>query len=85
MQIETLPPGAAVIETVAIGSQSDLAGLNPGDVIVAVNNRPITTAGDIAKAIQGIPPGDQVPLQISHGSALEQLYLTLGAPPTMHP
>src|SRR5690349_6176075 len=37
MEIETLPPGAAVIETVALGSAGDKAGLNPGDVIIAIN------------------------------------------------
>src|SRR5581483_2295350 len=39
MEIETLPPGAAVIETVALGSAGDKADLNPGDVIIAINGR----------------------------------------------
>jgi S1-C subfamily serine protease len=85
MQIETLPPGAAVIETVRLGSQGDLAGLAPGDVIVEVNHRPINGTRDIAPAIQGLHPGDQVELQISHGSNLEQTVATLAAPPSTHP
>jgi S1-C subfamily serine protease len=85
MEIETLPPGAAVIETVALGSAGDKAGLNPGDVIIAINGRAIQGAGDIATAIKGLPAGDQVPIQISHGSTLEQTEITLAAPPSVHP
>jgi S1-C subfamily serine protease len=85
MEIETLPPGAAVIETVALGSAGDKAGLNPGDVIIAINGRAIQGAGDIATAIKGLPAGDQVPIQISHGSTLEQTEIRLAAPPSVHP
>jgi membrane-associated protease RseP (regulator of RpoE activity) len=85
MEIETLPPGAAVIETVALGSAGDKAGLNPGDVIIAINGRAISGAGAIASAIRGLPAGDQVPIQISHGSTLEQTEITLAAPPSVHP
>jgi S1-C subfamily serine protease len=84
MQIETVPPGAAVIDTVAPGSPADVAGLNPGAVILAVNNRPIHGAGDIGAAIRGLPAGYRVPIQISYGSALYQIDATLAAPPT-HP
>jgi membrane-associated protease RseP (regulator of RpoE activity) len=85
MEIETLPPGAAVIETVALGSGGDKAGLNPGDVIIAINGRAINGASGIATAIRGLPAGDQVPIQISHGSTLEQTEITLAAPPSVHP
>lgn len=85
MEIETLPPGAAVIETVALGSAGDKAGLNPGDVIIAINGRAIQGAEGIASAIRGLPAGDQVPIQISHGSTLEQTEITLAAPPSVHP
>ncbi|HEY3726281.1 MAG TPA: PDZ domain-containing protein [Solirubrobacteraceae bacterium] len=85
MQIETLPPGAAVIETVKLGGQGDLAGLNPGDVIVAVNNRAINGAGSIVEAVRGLHSGNQVPVEVSHGSALEQVNVTLAAPPSVHP
>jgi S1-C subfamily serine protease len=85
MQIETLPPGAAVIETVRLGSRGDLAGLDPGDVIVAVNNRAINGAGSIVRAVEGLHSGDQVPVEVSHGSALEQVNITLATPPFVHP
>jgi S1-C subfamily serine protease len=85
MQIETVPPGAAVIETVRLGSPGELAGLSPGDVIVEVNHRSINGTGDIGAAISGLHAGDQVELQISHGSALYRTVATLAAPPSSHP
>jgi membrane-associated protease RseP (regulator of RpoE activity) len=85
MQIETVAPGAAVVETVTQGSPGELAGLSPGDLILAVNGRSIHGAGDIAGAIQGLKSGDQVPIQISHGSALFTAQATLAAPPADHP
>jgi S1-C subfamily serine protease len=84
MQIETVPPGAAVVDSVKLGSAGDQAGINPGDIILAINGRSISGADDIGHAIQGMPAGQQVPVQISHGSTLVQTELILGAPPT-HP
>jgi membrane-associated protease RseP (regulator of RpoE activity) len=82
MQIETVPPGAAVVDSVKLGSAADRAGVNPGDIIVAINGRSITSADGIATAIAGLPAGQHVPIQISHGSTLVQTGLTLGAPPS---
>jgi hypothetical protein len=85
MEIQTVPPGVAVIETVKLGSQGDRAGLEPGDVILQVNNRPIDGTGDIAGAIRGLHSGDRVALQVSQGSALSETEATLTAPPSAYP
>jgi hypothetical protein len=85
MQIETVAPGAAVVDTVRQGSPGELAGLSPGDLILAVNGRSIHGAGDIVAAIQGLKSGDQVLIQVSHGSALFTAQATLAAPPSDHP
>jgi S1-C subfamily serine protease len=85
MQVETVPPGAAVIETVRPGSSGERARLSPGDVIVAVNGRTIHGTGDIAAAIQGLPAGGPVTLQISHGSTLYGTEATLTGPPSVYP
>jgi len=85
MEIQTLPPGVAVIETVQLGSQGDRAGLESGEVILRIDNRPINGAGDIAAAIHGLQSGDRVVLQISQGSALYETEATLAAPPSAYP
>jgi hypothetical protein len=85
MEIETVPPGSAVIDTVQLGSPGDRAGLEPGDVILQINHRPVSGAGDIAAAIRGLHSGDLVQIQVSHGSALFQTQATLAAPPSAYP
>jgi S1-C subfamily serine protease len=85
MEIETVAPGAAVIDTVSYGSPGQLAGLEPGDVIVEINNQPIHGAGDIAAAIRGLSAGDVVQMQVSNGSALFNTEVTLAAPPSLYP
>jgi S1-C subfamily serine protease len=85
MEIQTLPPGVAVIETVRLGSNGDRAGLESGDVIQRINNRQIHGTGDVAAAVHGLHPGDRVLLQISQGSSLYALQATLAAPPSAYP
>ncbi len=85
MEIETVQPGAAVIETVPVGTPGERAGLQPGDVILGLNHRSIHGADDIAGAIRGLRAGDQVDVQISYGSSLYGTQVTLAEPPTTYP
>jgi S1-C subfamily serine protease len=85
MEIVTVPPGAAVVETVRQGSGGDRAGLSPGDVIVEINSRSIHGSGDIDAALGGLRAGARVTLQISHGSSLYETEATLAAPPSIYP
>ena len=85
MQIATQPPGAAVVQTVQIGSAADRAGISPGDVIVSVDGRALHGTEDIAGALHGLSRGDRVTLQIAYGSGSSQAVVTLGAPPSVAP
>jgi len=55
--------GASVVEVVS-GSPADKAGLKPGDVIVAANDKPIERADDLVQVIQRSKPGDQLTLSV---------------------
>ena len=85
MQVETLPPGVVVVETVAPGSPADFAGLEPGDVILAINNQRINATSDIRSAISGLAAGDLVPIEVSRGSTLFTTQATMAAPPSGSP
>jgi PDZ domain len=85
MEIITASPGVPVVETVRAGSNGDKAGLEPGDMILLVNNRPVGTSGSIATAIKGMHSGDHVPLEITNGGAMFQVVATLAAPPSPYP
>ena len=85
MELVTVPPGGATVETIKLGGEGDRAGLSPGDVILEINGQQVSGADAIAKAISGKHAGDKVALQISHGSALYTTVVTLGASPTRYP
>jgi serine protease Do len=48
----------AVIQAVRPGSSADNAGLQPGDVIVQVDRKPVNSASDVAQALSSVPKGD---------------------------
>jgi len=56
-------PGAMVAE-VALGSAAEKAGLRRGDVIVAINGRPIVSAGQLRARVGLIPVGQAVELEV---------------------
>jgi len=85
MQILTLSSGVAVIDTVALGSEGAAAGLEPGDQIAAVNNRPITAATQIPAAIAGLAKGSPVQIDVNRGSTPVVATVRLGAAPTVSP
>ena len=55
-----LDGGGALIEEVTPGSGADDAGLQPDDIIVAVDGREITSMSDLVVAIRRFQPGDTV-------------------------
>jgi len=60
---------------------ADRAGLRPGDVITALDGRPITNSDDLIVAIGAHAPGDQVTLTVKRGNETKDYKLTLGTAP----
>jgi membrane-associated protease RseP (regulator of RpoE activity) len=59
----TVTPGT-LIKTVVAGSPAAKAGLKTGDVIVAVDGKPISDANNLRDVIQGHKSGDEITLTI---------------------
>jgi hypothetical protein len=78
-----LPPNVTVhgawVHQVAPGSAATAAGLQPNDVIVAVDGRPIDTAASLTADIAGHDAGDRVKLSVMRPSAGGILQPTLTA------
>jgi S1-C subfamily serine protease len=85
MQLESVQPRQVVVATVALGSPAEGAGVEPGDVIVAVNGKSLNTTSDISGAIGGLRSGDQVEIQVSRGSTMLTTHARLAAPPSTGP
>jgi putative serine protease PepD len=70
-------PGAKV-QSVAPGSAADKAGVKAGDVIVKVDQRPITYGDELVAAVRSHAPGEIVTLTLSDGRTMQ--VVLAGAP-----
>lgn len=55
----------AFVRLVVPGAPGEKAGIQPGDVIVSVEGRPIESAADLRRTLGGMKPGSAVNLQIN--------------------
>lgn len=61
-----------VVFSVDSGSAAEQAGLQPGDVITAVNGMPLQSVEDLFAALRELEPGEEVKLSVDrHGEQLE--------------
>src|SRR5438876_1331063 len=54
----------AIVSTVAPGGAAAKGGIEPGDVIVEFNGRPITKSDDLVKNVTATKPGTTVPVKV---------------------
>lgn len=71
------PLGALLLDVQA-GSPGAKAGLLPGDVIVGVDGRPITSAGDVQTLVTMASPGQKVLFDVWRDGKAGRLTVTLG-------
>jgi putative serine protease PepD len=76
---------AAGAPPVVPGSPADKAGLQPGDVITAINGNAITSTEQFIATIDKYAPGDKVTLTIRRGGQTHQVTVTLGTRPRSSP
>ena len=54
----------AMVSTVSEGSAAEKAGLEPGDVIVAYNGKPVKNSNELVQMVTATKPGSTVPVRI---------------------
>jgi putative serine protease PepD len=69
----------AEIVSVQPGTAAADAGLQAGDVVTAVGDRPVTTSTELTAAVRSKAPGDKVTLTIRRGSDTKKVDVTLGS------
>jgi serine protease Do len=57
------------------------AGLQPGDVIIEANNKPIDNQRELRLLIGDMAPGSQINLKVLHGNQTRNVAMTLGEMP----
>jgi S1-C subfamily serine protease len=49
------------------GSPAESAGLRGGDVLLAIDDVPVSSRGDLYRQLWRHPPGDRIPLRVFRG------------------
>jgi serine protease Do len=82
-KVEVTPQGncvhSLVVERVDTGTGAAQAGLQRGDVIVQVSDKPVTCALELERALLDRPAGDKVPLLLRRGGSEQHAELVLQA------
>ncbi|WP_031431232.1 DegQ family serine endoprotease [Methylomicrobium agile] len=74
----------AVISRIESNSAAAKAGLEPGDVIVAANGKPIRNSHEIRNIIGLMQIGDEVNIEFYRGNEKKQATATIGKPERPH-
>ncbi|HLB44074.1 MAG TPA: PDZ domain-containing protein, partial [Candidatus Limnocylindrales bacterium] len=67
----------AIVSTVAPGGAAARAGVEPGDIIVEYNSRPVGKTDDLVKAVVATRPGTTVPLKVLRSKQEKTLNVTV--------
>jgi S1-C subfamily serine protease len=75
--VQRVPSGVIVASTAAGAIDSRDGGLAPGDIIYAVNTKPVTSLAELRAALDAVKPGEPVVLQLERRGTL--MYLAYSA------
>ncbi len=67
----------ALIRNVEVGAPADKAGLEPGDVILSFNERPIEKSSDLPRVVGDTRPGTKAPIVVWRKGAQKEFSITV--------
>ncbi len=72
-------PAGALVGSVEKGGPAAKAGVEPGDVIVAFDGKPVTRSGDLPPLVSSAQPGKDVSIEVFRDGKSKTLEATLGS------
>ena len=94
MSLQQSSTGGAKISTgpdaqgnppVVPGSPAARAGLQPGDLVTAINGKKISSTEQFIATVDSYSPGDTITFTIERGGKTQDVKVTLGARPQRAP
>jgi serine protease Do len=67
-----------LVNEVFVGEPADLAGIQPGDIILKVDRELVSTTNTLARIIAGFAPGQKTDIEFVRNGKKQKLTLTLG-------
>jgi serine protease Do len=77
-----LPEDGAVVISIVAGSPAEQAGLRPGDIIVKIGDRKVTTAADVVDFVSSQPIGSKTKVEFVRDGKRQTAEVTLREMPT---
>lgn len=71
-------PQGGIVSSVEKGGPADKAGLEPGDVILKFDGKPINSSADLPRLVGGTRPGSQALLQVWRKGAFREVPIKIG-------
>jgi serine protease Do len=71
-------PEGALVSTVEKGAAADKAGLEPGDIILKFDGKPVVESSDLPRMVGGTKPGTKSVMQVWRRGATKDLHVTVG-------
>jgi S1-C subfamily serine protease len=72
------------VETVLSGGPADRAGIEPGDVITAVNRRTVTSPAQIQDAVRSAKPGQTMTMRVWSNGSTKNVSVRVGIAPQQY-
>jgi S1-C subfamily serine protease len=85
VQLGSNSTGGAQVQSIQPGSPAETAGLQPRDLVTAINGKTISSTEQFIATIDGYSPGDTVSLTVKRGGQTKQIKLKLGTRPQAAP
>jgi predicted metalloprotease with PDZ domain len=70
--------GKLIVKDVYVGGPAQVAGIRPGDRIIAINDKAVNTSAELFEALAGYDVGAEVELRASRDGWSKQLRVPLG-------
>jgi serine protease Do len=70
-------PTGALVNSVEKGGPAEKAGVEPGDVILRFDGKPVTSSEDLPRVVGGTRPGSRVAMQIWRNKAARDVQVTV--------
>lgn len=75
-------PNGALVASVEKGSAAEKAGLQPGDVVMQFNGKPVQDSRELPLLVATTKPGASVPVQVWRKGEVKEFKVTVGELPT---